>query len=98
MSTKGSVQLDGPPCKVLARLLLEDVIPFVPDEVEGRVSPDGVQGDGRDDAAAVLLSDSRVRREGHVQVPWQNKHIFFNHNPEGKMYSFTTQYSNYRML
>ena len=65
-----------------ARLLLEDVIPFVPDEVEGRVSADGVQGDGRDDAAAVLLSDSRVRREGHVQVPWQSKYIFLNHNQE----------------
>ena len=52
-----------------ARLLLEDVVPLVPDEVEGRVSADGVQSDGRDDTTAVLLSDPGVRRERHIQVP-----------------------------
>ena len=59
---------------------MEDVVPLVPDEVEGRVSADGVKSDGRDDAAAVLLSHPRVRREGHVQVPWKIKfETLFNH-------------------
>ena len=52
-----------------ANLLIEDVVPLVPDEVESGVPADRVEGDGRDDAAPVLLPNTRVGSEGHVQVP-----------------------------
>ena len=54
------------PHAINANSLVEYIVPLVPDEVERGVPADRVEGDGRDDAAPVLLPHTRIGSEGHV--------------------------------